>query len=235
MRKKLKGFLFTVFVFGGLCSHAGIPGEQIQIMQTGQYHGDEIAARFGVAKSWLALIVSNQQANLVPSSPHISRVFDPVVDEEESKVSYSGKLVEDSQHDPILLVKASWLKPGPIVQAKLTENRQGFTWNDKHFKMVRLCEDASSKDSLLQCRVILSDGKSQQFIIDTAEPNNGYSDEFASTAEITWAGDLDRDGKPDFILFNAHYNGENTQLFLSSKAETKQLVKSVARVYRVGC
>lgn len=235
MHKSVKGFIVVTLFFGGIWSHAANPSEQIQIMSTGQYHGDEITARFGIARGWFALIVSDKQAELVPSSPKISRVFDPVVDDEEIKSSYSGKLVEDAQHDPVLMIKASWLKTGPIVQAKLTENRQGFAWNDMHFNMVHVCEKASSKDSLLQCKVELSDGKSRQFIIDTAEPNQDYSDEFASTVEIVWAGDIDRDGKPDFILLNTHYNGENTQLFLSSKAEKKKFVKSVARVYRVGC
>lgn len=235
MRKSIKGFIVVTLFFGGIWSHAASPSEQIQIMSTGQYHGDEITARFGIARGWFALIVSDKQAELVPSSPKISRVFDPVVDDEEMKSSYSAKLVEDTQHDPLLMIKASWLKTGPIVQAKLTENRQGFVWNDMHFNMVRACGKASSKDSLLQCKVELSDGKSRQFIIDTAEPNQDYSDEFASTVEIVWAGDIDRDGKPDFILLNTHYNGENTQLFLSSEAEKKKFVKSVARVYRVGC
>lgn len=235
MRSHLKCVVIGLLGLSALCSHAENSDDQIQIMETGQYHGDEITARFGIAKAWLALIVNNQQAELAPSTPKISKVFDPVSDEEGAKSSYSGKLVEVHQHDPILLIKASWLKPGPIAQAKLTDDSQAFTWDERQFRLLHRCGKASSKESLLECQVVFSDGKNQQFIIDTSEPNQGYSDEFASTVNIVWAGDIDRDGKPDFILLNTHYNGENTQLFLSSKANKNQLVKSAARVYRVGC
>lgn len=235
MPSHLKCVVIALFSLSSLCSYAEKSDDQIQIMQIGQYHGDEITARFGIAKAWLALIVNKQQAELVASTPKISRVFDPVSDEEGAKSSYSGKLVEDHQNAPILLIKASWLKPGPIAQASLVEDSQAFTWNAKQFRLLHRCGKASSKESLLECKVVLSDGKNQQFIIDTSEPNQGYSDEFANTVNIVWAGDIDRDGKPDFILLNTHYNGENTQLFLSSKADKNQLVKSVARVYRVGC
>lgn len=235
MRNGVRGLAVAALFLGSVSSHSSNESGRVQIMTTGQYHGDEIAAPFGVAKGWLALIVSDHHTDLVPSSPKVVRVFDPVIDEESVKSSYSGKLVEESKHDPLLLIKASWLKSGQIAQAKLTNNGQGFAWNDQQFKLLHVCGKASSKESLLPCKVELSDGKGRQFIIETAEPNEAYTDEFANTVKIIWAGDIDRDGKPDFILHNTHYNGENIQLYLSSKADKTHFVESVARAYRVGC
>jgi hypothetical protein len=46
---------------------------------------------------------------------------------------------------------------------------------------------------------------------------------------IQWAGDLDRDGRMDFIVGFETYGGRNTCLFLSGQAKPPQIAK------RVGC
>lgn len=55
--------------------------------------------------------------------------------------------------------------------------------------------------------------------------------------EIIWAGDLDADGKPDFIFdVSDFYESQSLVFFLSSKADSGKLVKCVGRSdYFFGC
>ena len=56
---------------------------------------------------------------------------------------------------------------------------------------------------------------------------------------LIWAGDLDNDGKTDFIIqIPTHPNnemGDSSGLFLSSKADSEELVKLVAYFISIGC
>jgi hypothetical protein len=56
---------------------------------------------------------------------------------------------------------------------------------------------------------------------------------------LIWAGDLDNDGKTDFIIQipTPPYNemGDSSGLFLSSMADSEELVKLVAYFISTGC
>jgi hypothetical protein len=53
---------------------------------------------------------------------------------------------------------------------------------------------------------------------------------------ILWCGDLDQDGKPDFIIDSSyHYNMESLSLFLSSKATSGQLLRYIGTHSITGC
>ncbi len=53
---------------------------------------------------------------------------------------------------------------------------------------------------------------------------------------LIWAGDLDRDGKLDFLLdATTHYNVSEPTLFLSSPAQAGEIVRPVATIHFVGC
>ena len=68
-------------------------------------------------------------------------------------------------------------------------------------------------------RLYLSDGKSEQLLTTVS-----YFD--GTSPDILWAGDLDRDGKPDFVLRTAKwYEDERIELYLSSIAKKGELVK----------
>jgi hypothetical protein len=66
----------------------------------------------------------------------------------------------------------------------------------------------------------LSDGKNEQLVLtDLSEFDN-------TSPEILWLGDLDRDGKPDFVVrTRTWYEDEQIELYLSSIAEKGELVK----------
>ena len=54
--------------------------------------------------------------------------------------------------------------------------------------------------------------------------------------EVRWAGDLDRDGKPDLVAdLTTHYAGNRLVLFLSRGAEPGHLVRVAGRLDLPGC
>jgi hypothetical protein len=54
--------------------------------------------------------------------------------------------------------------------------------------------------------------------------------------EVRWAGDLDRDGKPDLLVdLRTHYAGNRLALFLSRGAKAGRLVWVAARLDLPGC
>ncbi len=53
---------------------------------------------------------------------------------------------------------------------------------------------------------------------------------------LIWAGDLDKDGKLDFLMdLTNHYNASKITLFLSSHAINEEIVRKVAVFTIVGC
>lgn len=52
---------------------------------------------------------------------------------------------------------------------------------------------------------------------------------------LRWAGDLDGDGRVDYLFQDGGYNWESLRLFLSSAAKPGQVVAEVAQFYHTGC
>ena len=83
----------------------------VQLLMTGDFHGDEVTARSG--ERWLALTTGAKGARLVQVTLKVEVVFDPIVDREGQK---SGKRVStDPPLNVLFLVRGdALLKPGPI-------------------------------------------------------------------------------------------------------------------------
>lgn len=78
-------------------------------------------------------------------------------------------------------------------------------------------------------RLWFTDGKRRQQIDDLPEP----SDQYPAGLGLVWAGDLDRDGKLDFVVQVSGDDGSTTCVWLSSKAAAGQLVGKAACVDRL--
>lgn len=92
--------------------------------------------------------------------------------------------------------------------------------------------DKNQWDEIKDYKLYFSEQKSRKEQLVTAVP------EFMGTRlKILWVGDLDEDGKPDFLLDTSDfYETTKVELFLSSLAERKDLVKSAAEaMYSYDC
>jgi hypothetical protein len=82
-------------------------------------------------------------------------------------------------------------------------------------------------------KLILEGSKNNQSIKQTIADIPFFDDKMVT---FYWAGDLDQDGLPDFLIDLSHkYSYTMPTLFLSSKAEKNQIVNKVAEFSEFGC
>ncbi|MFN2517325.1 MAG: hypothetical protein ABR556_14040, partial [Pyrinomonadaceae bacterium] len=85
----------------------------IQLLETGDFHGEEVTARSG--EKWLGLYETKPDSVLLPYRLKIDIIYDDLIDYEKGKLT--GKRVDvDSPLKPLFLLKgASMLREGPVT------------------------------------------------------------------------------------------------------------------------
>ncbi len=200
---------------------------RVQLLEVGEFHGDEVTAK--TSNGWLGLFVTKKHSSLAPISIQISRVFDPIIDDESTKKT--GKKVSIQKvSTPVLLIKnAPYLKAGQVITAlekiiRMTApNPILLNLGNQQYQVI------AQPFILGKGKVELSQGKIKQTIFSELHNDaGGFS--------ILWAGDLDGDGKLDlYINAASHDNLESKRLLLSSQANKGQLVREIARFETTGC
>lgn len=203
-----------------------------EIMQVGTFHGGEVPNVAG--RKWFALMVNGEHAELKTAAPKIKTVFDGIMDDEKNKASYSGKQVEMKGPEPFMLIRREGLKTGVIKQASIsaTDNGQTIIFDNAKYTVQHQCQKKGKDEEFQACKVYLVGNGINQWLGDTKE--NGESD-FAETISVSWAGDIDRDGKIDLIIEKSRYNNSDTVLLLSSAAKAGKHLLEVAKLSRQGC
>lgn len=219
-------FSLTVFAQNG----------KIQILETGEFHGDEVTAQTGEA--WLGLFRRGNDFSLLPAVLSVSLVNDQIVDEPDEKTGKEVAVL--GQENPVFLIKGIGFGQGQSIPTIFSGEQSinnnfdlNFDLNGKNYRLKAETEKPDPENPQFineTSKLVLTSGKTKQVLYD---PEGICSDCIWS---MLWAGDLDADGKPDFYLnLNNHYNGEIKRLFLSSFAEKGKLVKEVAAFTTVGC
>jgi chloramphenicol 3-O-phosphotransferase len=203
-----------------------------EIMQVGTFHGGEVPNVAG--RNWLALMVDGEHAELKTAAPKIKTVFDGIMDNEKDKASYSGKQVEMKGPEPFMLIRRDGLKTGVIKQANIsaTDNGQTIIFDNAKYTVQHQCQKKSKDEEFQACKVYLVGNGINQWLGNTKENNES---DFAETISVSWAGDIDRDGKLDLIIEKSRYNNSDTVLLLSSAANAGKHLLEVAKLSRQGC
>lgn len=158
---------------------------------------DEIPYKEG--DSYLAIA----KDRLVPVKIHVEPTEEPSGD------THHGTFVQAPGFDEVWLVRGKKLRSGPIVRAvpdalKLFPNR-----TTSAIALGAARYELSYRCAAKQCTLVLSsDGKAQDLTVNFAD--------------ISFAGDLDRDGRLDLIV--------NATLWLSTAARNGQLVGPAAQL-----
>ncbi len=243
MKTKLSIFvsLLILLIFANGVSDARQktkPASQVELLETGEFHGDEVKARTG--ERWLGLHVSDHGSLLLPYRLRVEAVHDGIVDDD--KEQKTGKAVSvDLPVQPSFLVKgAIVLREGPVITVlegektleKVSPLNLNLTERSYVLKIVGDEDMEKCSEQLLprNAKLVLASGDSAQVLYSLKECGNdaGWT--------LLWAGDLDRDGKLDlYVSVNQHYNVSERKLFLSSSAEEGQLVREVAEFVTSGC
>lgn len=236
--------LSLILISLALVSATGSTGKKqtrvprVELLETGEFHGDEVRARTG--ERWLGLHVSDHGSMLLPYRLRVEAVHDGIVDDDEEQKT--GKAVSvDLPLKPSFLVKgAIVLREGPVTTVlegeKALETASLLSPSlAEHFYVLKIVGDedkekCSEQSPPRNAKLVLASGDSAQVLYSLKECGNdaGWT--------LLWAGDIDRDGKLDlYVSVNQHYNVSERKLFLSSSAEEGQLVKEVAEFVTSGC
>jgi hypothetical protein len=210
---------------------------RVRLLETGQFHGDEVDARSG--ERWLGLYASRAQSALVVSRLRVVRVHDPIVDDRPSVKT--GKEVRVARRpEPLLLVQnAPGLRAGRVttvfVGRRSLRNR-----SDISLKLagtgyrLKVVSKGTSKDGISNdAKLVISRGSSRQVLYSLVGKESDLLD---GEWKLLWAGDLDHDNRLDlYVTVTDHYNVSERKLFLSSEAQRGRLVREVAEFVMVGC
>ena len=246
MKSKFRLLMLIVVCIIFVCAATGARQKPktaggVSIVETGEFHGDEVTARTG--EKWLGLHISDHVSTLLNYRLTVQIVHDTVVDDDTDQ--QSGKRISiDLPLQPVFLVKgAMMLSDGPVSTVFEGGNSEKPLKSESPIKLklaessyelkVAGSEDTAkcSEESLPRnARLILVSGESKQVLYSLEECGSDPS------WYLIWAGDLDRDGKLDLYLnVSQHYNISERKLFLSSQAGKGQLVKQVAEFVTSGC
>ena len=225
-------YLLIVLV---LCSKMSLGDEFGQIMRTGEFHGDEISAADG--EEWYVLYSKDNKFFLEKTNIKLKMVEDVILDERGEK---TGKEVSvNLDGDPVLLLKNfPDLTSGEI---ETSHNQKIYFFEQNSFDIKIGKNEYQLKMNILDSKaeLILTDGSLTQnlkefFTYKADDSINIFGDD--AMPSLIWAGDLDKDNKPDFLLdMTSHYNVSEITLFLSSHASKDELVGKAAVFRTVGC
>ena len=241
-------FTITMSIFwaGWICcvmfgcynqSEASPVESEIQLLQVGAFHGDEVSAESG--EVWLGLYSTPDGYALIPSRITVETVYDPFVDNAGEK---TGKVVSvEVQTPPLFLIKGlnapkresiktlsteqTVLSPGKSLNLRLGDE------NVSH--LIAYGEGDVGPNgftSLENYSLELSNGQVSQELL-------AYRSTNGAIPTLLWAGDLDGDNKLDLVI-NAtpHYTVSSApMLFLSSMAKDGNLLQKVAIFIATGC
>lgn len=212
----------------------------VDLLLTGDFHGDEVNAKSG--QVWLGLFIENGSSYLAHTEIKVTSVRDELVDKEK-ELKTGKKVSVVGRGEPLFLLRnAANVKPGKAKtlfnSAQTSESsddennrittgfRRDFILNGEKYAL-KVETDSSKKEGDELFRVILIVNGIEQTVHWGRNSDNWY---------LNWVGDIDNDGKLDFLVdLSHHYNVSNKKLFLSGNAVKRKLVKEAAGFRTVGC
>lgn len=213
------------------------------LLEARGYHGDEVTDEMKKAE-WWELSETNGKYQLEKAAISFERFHDGIVDDDTTQKT--GVKVSGKNEEAVFLANISGLKAGPVKAITLDTNvilpgtHHMFSFNDIDYRFYASAyyEHSEQEDEVkyityyklyLECDK--AGVKTTQLVL--AQP---FYESCYALQQIQYLGDIDRDGKPDFIIdISNHYNVSAPTLFLSGSADKGKLVKAIAMHQSVGC
>jgi|GEM_PF-6440268 len=211
------------------------------VLQPGIYHGDEVTEEMKNA-DWYSILKGENETILEGNEVTFAPAYDMVLDEDtnmKTGIEVSGKIEKE-----VLIANVGKLYKSTLIPVSLDTNvilpgkSYYFEYGGVYYRMYatayRYKERGEGQYSIRNYKLFLEqqeNGKMTKQLL-VARP---YLDDAYYTAHVFFAGDIDADGKPDLVLNVPMYNGLNTILYLSGKAEQGKLLKVMAVHLSVGC
>jgi hypothetical protein len=242
-------WMLGVLVAIGCCRGWADAPAEIQIIQTGSYHGEEVSAEDGEA--WFGLFqTAPGQFSLRRVTLKVTRVHDPITDNEHEQ---TGKSIEVSGGGaPLFLVKNLPDAEEGSVETFSAEFRPFFATvpdeQDDPFVFTPQTIPVTPDARLLVDSLPVIGGENdypegtQKLLLTFVEGENAQMLDIPEIPirdihpGVLWSGDLDHDGYADLVLdVSHHYNVQTLVLYLSSQAKPGELLRKVAVWMITGC
>ncbi len=215
-----------------------LPGK---LTYAGIFHFDELNENEWLLSNWLGLQKNGKKLALVPIKLKLTRVFDPVLDEdtlnptgwkldvEQDSIFFllAGNALRESNQLPLIY----WGEPLELYPGQTFE----FTFNNASYRLLAFGEQQMEEEYALiknyELYLERKKGGEKQTVLIT---QHAAFDE--AMTSVWLISDLNADGAPDLILDNsADYNAFVPTLFLSSIIENKISYICYAKQVSVGC
>lgn len=209
-----------------------------RILTTGEYHEDEVR-KDDKLRNWYGLFM-NKDGYYLDSTPITTKnVEDPLGDEGNK----TGWEVKANHIDTALFLISgveglSGRKIGSVKIAKqeiLPDESTTFSYNGITYTIYATGNKGPGGDSYITTsyrlfiKATINGSRRQQLLVSIKEFDDAM-------IKILFAGDIDGDGFPDFILDTiSHYNGARPTLYLSKPAGGEKLLKVMGMHVSVGC
>jgi hypothetical protein len=203
------------------------PAPEYRILRDGDdvvYHGGEAPLKPG--PGWLALDVVGGRWNLLPASLQGEPAYDGVVDGSDDKTGV--RLRAAPPHAFLYLLPG--LTPGKVDTPDVRFKDQARPMDDSTALALTFNARPWRLD-VRQHEIFVTDGSTTMSFGNATVTDDGAPDSVA----LLWAGDLDRDGRLDFIFEGSGNNDGTLCVWLSSRAAAGQLVGRAACWRTTGC
>lgn len=208
---------------------------EFQLLAPGRYRGGEVSFKKG--QQVFGLYQDNLSSTLVSGTFDYDPVKDNMFDKGEAKTGKRVKLDLGNRttKGALKMILVGRFTPGPIVTAQ---------W-ESCFPKVEIPQGKfrASMEAPHKCVMKLGKAETILSVIGGGNTVDGVSYRVTmpggfsfGLVRLLWAGDLDRDGKLDFLLQDSdHYNKTESALYLSSEAMDKKPLRKVASHTAFGC
>ncbi len=214
----------------------------IKIVSVSNFHGDELWD--GVEnEDWYGLFKTKDSTYIAKVQSTFSRVYDIVLDENESQKTGWEVSIENKDTCIILIAGVENIAVGKLNEQQLSQplfcSGTNYEFNFLGTNYELITTGGGSWDPENQwCdswnyKLFLKSNEGKVEVVDTLLMIPSFRDAFV---RILFSGDIDGDGKLDLLIDSSnHYNGMRPTLYLSSFAKNGQLLKLVALHESVGC
>lgn len=197
-----------------------------KLLVPGDYHGEEAPQHPG--KNWLALSEREGIWQLLPAAVTSTPINDGVLDLEGEK---SGVRISAKPKDALVVLRIPGLRTGAVDTPALSFSSEAPLLITAVTPVHFLFGGAPFTLQVRNHKVYLQNSRNSTLLAEQYVGNADSDD----AATLLWAGDLNRDGKPDLLVRAGTNNGTNTCLYLSDPSTPNQLVRKVACHQGVGC
>lgn len=232
-------FKHAIFLSFSLICFSAYAESDIQIVQARSYHGDEVEdVKNG--ETWMAIIKSNGTYTAQPVTITVKAVKDEIVGDPE-KGPFTGKEIisHPDYQDAEFLIKGMTLKAGRPIASPVIDGTSLAKGKTIKIKGSKGTVTLVRKDGIHLKRDGYETHDAYQLIgkVGNKEfPLTLPADSTNESPYLNWAGDLNQDGYPDFLLeMSDHYNVTHPTLFLSKVSKSGVSYDKVAERYSVGC